>query len=459
MTNGKHLQALLFILLFLTARPLMASDESQAFKNYLEKANNYLKTFRHLEAGEALKEATRLGGTEHPSLHMRLGILYYGLGLIPEAIAEGEKAVALAPSSKWYKYDLAKFYFVDKQYDKAEALFITLLKLDPGFTYGYYYLAELYFLKNQYDLAWLSMRRANFLGYQGKHLKEKLARFSPHPEEDFGHIASENLPYRFIKFSSQEKAKAILNEIGNGKLFENLELELQEDPAGEADFGVMMLDELQGSIVAQLREMRPYTPPIVIKTGEDFRILQKIVPFDPASWQVTLDLSASRQSSSREPTEPAAVEDLLPDSSAEDHTGTPATGNDTDKPDTDQEMPPQSSRLAALYVLDNWKTAWETANADGYFAAYSQQFSPPDGMTVSAWKQKRVKSLTGPRSIRVTIGDPVIEMLPNNYILLTFKQIYESDVYHDAVIKTLTLVKEAEGWKILRERIVQEIAR
>jgi len=39
---------------------------------------------------------------------MRLGILYYGLGLIPEAIAEGERVVHLAPSSKWYKYDLAK---------------------------------------------------------------------------------------------------------------------------------------------------------------------------------------------------------------------------------------------------------------------------------------------------------------------------------------------------------------
>src|SRR5512145_2360827 len=112
-------------LLFAFAPSLsFAADESLDFKEHLEKANDYIKAYRHFEAGDALKEATNLGGAKHPSLHMRLGILYYGLGLIPEAIAEGEKAVTLAPSSKWYKYDLAKFYYVDKQFSKAEEQFI-----------------------------------------------------------------------------------------------------------------------------------------------------------------------------------------------------------------------------------------------------------------------------------------------------------------------------------------------
>jgi tetratricopeptide (TPR) repeat protein len=92
---------------FLT--PALAEDKATSFKEYLEQANSYIKSYRHFEASDALKEATKLGGAKHPSLHMRLGILYYGLGLIPEAIAEGERAVHLAPSSKWYKYDLANF--------------------------------------------------------------------------------------------------------------------------------------------------------------------------------------------------------------------------------------------------------------------------------------------------------------------------------------------------------------
>ncbi|MBU1567299.1 MAG: hypothetical protein KJ630_16960 [Proteobacteria bacterium] len=118
-------------------------------------------------------------------MHMRPALLYYDLGLIPEAITEGEKAVALAPLSKWYKYDLAKFYYVDKQYLKAEQQFISLLKLDPGFTFGYYYLAELYFRNKNFDMAWLSFQRARLLGFQGTHLEEKLAPHTKKPLEDF----------------------------------------------------------------------------------------------------------------------------------------------------------------------------------------------------------------------------------------------------------------------------------
>ena len=96
---------------FLSSTVVMADDTASSFKNYLEQANDYIKSYRHYEASDALKEATKLGGAEHPSLHMRLGILYYGLGLIPEAIEQGERAIHLAPASKWYKFDLAKFYF------------------------------------------------------------------------------------------------------------------------------------------------------------------------------------------------------------------------------------------------------------------------------------------------------------------------------------------------------------
>ena len=64
--------------LFLTS--VFADDKSRSFKEYLEQANFYIKSYRHFEASDALKEATKLGGAKHPSLHMRLGILYYGLG-------------------------------------------------------------------------------------------------------------------------------------------------------------------------------------------------------------------------------------------------------------------------------------------------------------------------------------------------------------------------------------------
>ena len=138
------------------------------FNDYLQRANEYIRAYRHFEAADALKEATKLGGTKHPSLHMRLAILYYGLGLISEAIIEGEKAVQLTPDSKWYKYDLAKFYYVDKQYGKAQQQFSDLLTIDPGFTFGYYFLAELFFQSKIIRHGLVELRESKTSGSSGK---------------------------------------------------------------------------------------------------------------------------------------------------------------------------------------------------------------------------------------------------------------------------------------------------
>jgi len=409
---------LLFPLFFALAMPLSAADADFRLKEYLDKANDYIKAYRHFEAEDTLKEATKLGGAKHPSLHMRLGVLYYSLGLIPEAIAEGEKAVALAPSSKWYKYDLAKFYYVDKQYLKAEQQVVTLLKLDPGFTLGYYYLAELYFRKKDFDMAWLSFQRARLLGYQGKHLEEKLAPHTNKPLEDFVATAKNNRVFRFMKLSSEEEAKTIIAQILQGQLFENLELELKNGKVGETDFGLMGLNELQDSIAESLKTRQPYSSPIVIKTGSDFRIMQSIAPFDPVAWRSAIATTS-------------------------------ATPDEKDKEQL-------SKQLAAYYALESWKNAWKSADVTRYLAAYSSDFTPPEGMDLATWKKKRTASLTRPKFIHITIKDPVVELLTDNHLLITFTQDFESDTYQDSVIKILTMVLETGSWKIREERSVQD---
>jgi hypothetical protein len=433
-----------------------AADESLNFKEHLEKANDYIKAYRHFEAGDELKEATKSGGVKYPSLHMRLAILYYGLGLIPEAIAEGEKAVALAPSSKWYKYDLAKFYYVDKQYSKAEEHFIALLKLDPGFTLGYYYLAELYFRNKDYDMAWLSFQRARLLGHQGKHLEEKLTPHTKKPTEDYAKISKNNMIVRFIKLSSEEEAKALLDEIGKGKLFENLELELKKEKVGEADFGVMNINELKDSVAEIIRKRQPYSPPVVLKTETDYRIMQRIAPFDPANWRVALgtpsttpkgkapvvvDLATKKEADiakpAQRPTPVAAAPEAKPEIEA------PADGKSKEQ---------LATQLAAYYTLESWKNAWQSADVTKYFSAYSSKFTPPDNMDIATWKKKRTASLTRPKFIHVKIKDPVVELLTDNHLLITFTQNYESDNYQDSVVKILTMEKEKGNWKISDER-------
>ena len=426
---------------FLT--PVVANDSEKSFKRYLEQANSYIKSYRHFEASDALKEATKLGGAKHPSLHMRLGILYYGLGLIPEAIAEGERAVHLSPASKWYKYDLAKFYYVDKQFNKAEVQFTNLLKIDPGFTLAYYYLAELYFHQKKYNLAWLSMQRAYKLGHNGKSLEAKIGPFSSKPQEDFE--PSENSPqlFRFIKLSDARQAQELTNEIWNGKLFENLELELKKDQTISADFGIMTLDELHNDLAQSLSDKKPYSRPLVIQTGPDYRIMQRILPFDPAKWQQTLAKAQAKPApaANRPTATPAAPAPVIAE---------------VKKPGKiDKQI---SSKLAAFYALEAWKEAWEAQDVEGYLSGYSQRFTPVGGLSQKAWKEKRNKSISKPSFIKIDIEDPVVEMLTDGQLLVTFKQSYTSNTYHDIVVKTLTMEKEANGWKITREREVKVIS-
>lgn len=470
MKYGRPALILLLSLTFALAKPLFAADESLSFKEHLEKANTYIKAYRHFEAADELKEAAKLGGTQHPSLHMRLGILYYGLGLIPEAIAEGEKAVTLAPSSKWYKYDLAKFYYVDKQYTKAEEQFITLLKLDPGFTLGYYYLAELYFRNKDYDMAWLSLKRAYLLGHQGKDLEERLISHTNKPTENFAKNSKDNMIFRFVKLSSEEAAKKILNELGKGKLFENLELELKKEKAGEADFGVMNLNELKDSVAESLRNRQPYSPPVVIKTESDFRIMQRIAPFDPVTWRTTLGAPVPKDSDKGKASvlaktaakDPAESTILAPPATAIIPT-TAAIATDVNESITDTPQAPAEkdkeqtvTQLAVFHALESWKNAWQSADVSKYLEAYSSTFTPPDNMDLAAWKKKRKTNLTRPKYIHVTIKDPVVEIVADNNVLITFTQNYQADAYKDSVVKTLTMVKEKGGWKIKNELSTEE---
>ena len=443
MTQANISCFLLFVFSLFPTTPLIAAESSLRFQEYLEKADNHLKAQRHFEAGDALKEASKIGGAQHPSIHMRLGVLYYDLGLIPEAISEGENAVALSPSSRWYKFDLAKFYLVDKQYPKAEEQLMTLLKLDPGFTLGYYYLAVLYYRNYDFDMAWLSLRRASLLGHRDKHLEEVLTTHTSKPTENFDKIPHNDKIFRFIKCSSEGEVKTTLNEIINGKQFENIELDLKKENNGETNFGVITLKELQGLVREPIPSQQPYSQPIVVRTTSGYRIIQRIAPFDPVFWRTTLGNSPTTVNLT-----PSPAITSIP---REDTSAVPISSMEESKERL-------TTQLAAYYAIESWKNAWQSANVSKYFAAYSNKFTPPENMDLNTWRKKREKSLTRPKFIHVIIKNPIIEPLKDGQLLITFNQTFESDIYQDTVIKTLIMAKEVGGWKILEERTAQEFS-
>ena len=438
---GKMVFTFLFWLVFAPLPQAMAMDEGVLFQEQLQKADNFSTNGRPHEAIEALQEAIKFGGTPRPPLAMRLGLLYYDLAMIPEAITEGEKAVAQDPSNKWYKYNLAKFYYADKQFAQAEKQFTRLLKQDPGFTLGYYHLAELYCRQKEYDMAWLSYQRAERLGYRGKQLQEKLSPLSKKPSEDFTAAAKPTSILRFFKAASETEAMAMLEEIHQGKLFENLE---REKVAGASAFGFINEYELPDSLGAALENLQPYSPPVALKNGAEVLVLQRIAPFDPVAWRKAI-ATPQATNAAAEHTASAAV--AIPDEKKVPEAPQDAEGENGELPER---------QLAAYHALENWRNAWQAGDVKRYLAAYSSHFIPPDDMDLATWKKKRIASLTRPKFIRVAIKDPVVELLTDHHLLITFTQDFQSDRYHDTVVKMLTLIKEDGDWKISDERAAKE---
>ena len=460
--------ALAFCLtVFLTPSIAPAAGQETPHQVYLKRANAYIKDYRHFPATDALKQAAKLSGDKHPSIYIQLAILYYGLGFIPEAIAAGEQAVALAPDLKWYRFDLGKFYFVNRQYDKAKQQFMALLQLDPAFTQGYYYLGEVYYQGGQYSMAWLCLERAEQLGHEGNLLKDKLTAVAAKPGEDFVPYSQDtNTYFRFIKFAQEKDAIAVLKQIEQGKIFENLEMELQNDKPAKAAFGIITAAELDATIAKALQNVKPYARPVVMKTGPDYRLMQRILPFEPVSWD---KLAATAQAGKPRIAQKVAGEtptvaalatpqpSAPPEPEKREEASTPKPAEAASQPPTDTAADEEATQSAIAQSVEQWRKAWESADTDGYFASYSNAFVPAKQQPLASWKKKRTASLTAPTSMEITLYDTLIEMIDDDQASVSFKQVYKSDRLEDAVIKTLKMRRDGSAWKITAENVIQTL--
>ncbi|MCK4742350.1 MAG: tetratricopeptide repeat protein [Sulfuriflexus sp.] len=111
---------------------------------------------------------------------------------------------------------------------------------------------------------------------------------------------------------------------------------------------------------------------------------------------------------------------------------------------------PNETELIIDTIL-GWSNAWSAQNSDAYLAYYATRFSPPNGYSRQRWEQDRRIRLRKPAFIRISIQSPKVTLLSERTARLTFKQDYQSNSFHDAVIKTLLLEKIDGSWQILDE--------
>ena len=99
----------------------------------------------------------------------------------------------------------------------------------------------------------------------------------------------------------------------------------------------------------------------------------------------------------------------------------------------------------------SWAEAWKKKSAEAYLSHYSRNFITPGGMSRAAWEKQRQQRLARPQYIKIDIREMQQQIVNESRVQVSFIQEYQSDIYSDKVLKTLDLIRENSGWKIVKE--------
>jgi len=192
----------------------------------------------------------------------------------------------------------------------------------------------------------------------------------------------------------------------------------------------LQLDQSNQSALTKLSLIKDLFAPTVKTSTETARTVAK--PAAPAKPTASMSVTPS-------PVKP----EIFP-AAAPEPTAPPPTAAST-PPATTAEQ----TRVEA--VVRAWAAAWSNKDADAYLGHYGNAFEPPQGMDRATWENQRRGRITRPAHIQVQINDLRIGV-EGDQATARFRQFYSSDRFRDVSNKTLTLARQGESWKIVREQ-------
>lgn len=110
----------------------------------------------------------------------------------------------------------------------------------------------------------------------------------------------------------------------------------------------------------------------------------------------------------------------------------------------------QAASQAVESTFKLWQKAWQNQQYDAYVGFYHKDFKGNYDYR-KTWLNKRKKSLSKPKWIKLTNTQIVFKPLSSALVKATYVQTYQSDRYKDKVTKTLLWEKTDHGWKITSE--------
>jgi len=136
------------------------------------------------------------------------------------------------------------------------------------------------------------------------------------------------------------------------------------------------------------------------------------------------------------PTAPAASQASAPTAAPAVATPAPAAANNG----------PRDAEAA----VNAWAKAWAARDVKAYLAAYGKEFTPPSGMSRSAWEDERRQRITSKSKISVKLENLTVTVSGNTAVA-KFRQDYKANGLAVSSRKTLDLVKAGDRWLITKE--------
>lgn len=157
------------------------------------------------------------------------------------------------------------------------------------------------------------------------------------------------------------------------------------------------------------------------------------------------------------PRKPAAVSETPPDSVALQSEDNAAALKPFVMPEFPNASNPGSQEEQIAAALNAWASAWRARDEDGYFSAYAANFRPEGGQSRAEWEKRRRLLLGVSRNIDIKIEGVATEIVSESQAIVSFKQLYRSDTYQDAVIKQMKFVRVDNLWLIEEEKVLAPV--
>ena len=106
-------------------------------------------------------------------------------------------------------------------------------------------------------------------------------------------------------------------------------------------------------------------------------------------------------------------------------------------------------------LVSDWSAAWESRQADTLISLYSREFEPAGRETRSQWESRIEREMSNATFIRMAISALEISAPTDSQGEASFFQSIRSDQRDDTIRTSLEVVREGDGWKIVRQTITR----